>query len=210
MSDDPTYTENIRKLTTASEQDDAVSAGKILSQLGPENWGKAVKDMLSLNKQDWQDMEKNQRWDLFIPLLNAEMEKSGTNETVTINQGTFHVAQVTEDITGRKIDSPIDPSKDVVRQLTSAAEDGDAIAAARILKAVGTEKWEEVTKDMLALNHEDILAAIKKAGDNIPQNLPAHLSIGYKREGLDETIQIFRQTDLQDQTRLAKVTDRKF
>lgn len=206
MSDNPTYTENIRKLTTAAEQDDAVTTGKILSQLGPEQWDKAVKDMLALNKSD---IDGNKRPEDFVPPLSVEMEKAGTNETLTVFQqgyGENHalaVGKVTEDITGRGIGAPA-INGDVVRQLTTSAEEGNWVETARILKSLGTEKWGEVTKDMVALNQQDIRNR-KDLSTHVP-----FITVGYERNGLDETITVFEEPQYQLNTPLAKVSDRKF
>lgn len=120
MTDDPGYSENIRRLTTAAESDDAVTAGKILNQLGPERWDKAVKDMLTLNQKDVSD---------FVPRLSVAMDKTGTSETLTVYQqprfeleNPLAVAKVSRDITETSIPNPLDPKTDVIRQLTSAAE----------------------------------------------------------------------------------------
>lgn len=206
MAETPTYTESIRKLTTAAEEDDAVTTGQILSELGPEKWSSAVKDMIALNRKDIRDDWDNRTF-LDIPLLCVDLDKSGNSETLTVYQQSKYqmneplaVAKVTEDVSGKNLAPTID--KDVVRQLTTAAENGDAVTTARILNAIGTDKWASTTKDMLALNREDIWAT--KGVKWIP-----NLRVGYERQGGAQTLKIWQQPDSFPPIPLAKVTDRK-
>lgn len=210
MADDPKYTESIRKLTTAAETDDAVTAGRILSELGPEKWNDAVKDMMALNRKDWRERPL-----AVIPIISAEMEKNGNKETLKIVQQPTRddaelqpVAEVVEDTNGKKVDSPVDPaSPDLLRKLTSAAEDGDAVATARILNAIGAEKWGQVTKDMVALNREDRRKVLEDP--NNTKKLPARLTVSYKKDGPFETIKVYHEADMQLRLPLAKVTGQR-
>lgn len=207
MADDPGYSDSIRKLTTAAEKDDAITAGNILNQLGPERWGKAVNDMLSLNQKDVNDMVQNKKWDVFIPTLSVEMDKAKTQETLTIYQQPAYgvkeplpVAKVSQDITGADIPNPLDQKSDVVRQLTTAAENGDAVTTARILRRIGSENWAQTTRDMLEMNLRD---RQKAPGDN----RPAALTVGYESKGLEETLSLFQIPDYQTSLPLAKITN---
>jgi hypothetical protein len=216
MPDDTGYVENIRKLTTAAEKDDAVTAGKLLSDLGPEHWSRAVKDMLALNQKDIKDNFDSKNYAVFIPQLSAEMDKAGTTETLTVFQQPSYamkaplpVAKITEDIVGRKVENPVDPKGDVVRQLTTAAEDGNAVAVARILRTLGPEKWADTSNAMLKLNMQDRIQYRKDHPDDVLY-VPPYLSVGYERSGRNETIEIFQAPDSQTDLPLAKVTDSKF
>ena len=121
-------------------------------------------------------------------------------------QGVQPITEVSADTKGRKIDSPIDPKEDLVRQLTTAAEKGDAVSTARIIKEIGSDKWETISRDMIKMNRDDR----KKALDdpNSMQKIPARLSIWYKKDAGEETLKVYQEAELQLQIPLARVTDK--
>jgi|688.fasta_scaffold490600_2 hypothetical protein len=204
MADNTNYNDNVRKLTTAAEQDDAVTTGRILQDLGPEQWGKAVKDMLALNQKDIKDAQDSGRYDLFIPALSVELDKAGSKETLTVYQAAkepFAVAKITEDVAGKNLTPTL--ANDVTRQLTSAAESGDAVETARILKSIGPDKWAQVTKDMVALNQQDI----RNRTDL--NHRPPFVSVSYEKNGSEETISVYSAPEYQSNAPLARVTEKK-
>lgn len=141
------------------------------------------------------------------------MVSNGSKETIKLvqqptreGQDLQPITEISEDTKGKKIDSPIDPNKDIVRQLTTAAEDGDAVSSARILKEIGSDKWGAVSNEMIKMNREDR----KKVLDDTEhiRKLPARLSIWYKKDGGEETLKIYQEAELQLQVPLVRVTDK--
>jgi hypothetical protein len=210
MSNDSDYTDKIRQLTTAAEKDDAKTAAKVLEDLGPERWENSVKEVLAMNQKDL----KEKHYTVFIPFLSAELDKKGSTEALTIyQQPDFHsnaplaVATVEMDISANKIGNPIDPKVDLARQLTNAAEEGNAVKVARIFSAIGPENWGEESKKMLALNIQDRIQWRKNHPDQLGYGMP-YLSVGYETHGQEQTIKIFQSPRVSDLP-LAKVTERK-